>query len=67
MELIEHPPILRVPHIPDQVLYMWIVMAVLVVVSIVATRRLHLVPHGTQNLTTAGAICPSSPPWVSSS
>jgi len=50
MELIEHPPILRVPHIPDQVLYMWIVMAVLVVVSIVATRRLHLVPHGTQNM-----------------
>src|SRR6266516_4397611 len=50
MELIEHPPILRVPHIPDQVLYMWIVMAVLVVVSIGATRRLHLVPHGTQNL-----------------
>ena len=83
MELIEHPPILRVPYIPDQVLYMWIVMAVLVVVSIVATRRLHLVPHGTQNMrsssssssrswtrrsgTTAGAICPSSPPWVSSS
>ena len=50
MELIEHPPILRVPHIPDQVLYMWIVMAVLVVVSIVATRRLQLVPHGTQNM-----------------
>src|SRR6266704_256979 len=50
MELIEHPPILRVPHIPDQVLYMWIVMAVLVGVSIVATRRLHLVPHGTQNM-----------------
>src|SRR5713101_8545770 len=50
MELIEHPPILRVPHIPDQVLYMWIVMAVLVVVAIVATRRLQLVPHGTQNM-----------------
>src|SRR2546422_11428134 len=29
---------------------MWIVMAVLVVVSIVATRGLHLVPHGTQNM-----------------
>src|SRR5229473_2503098 len=50
MELIEHPPILRVPHIPDQVLYMWIVMAVLVVVAIVSTRRLQLVPHGTQNM-----------------
>src|SRR5438309_6614542 len=50
MELIVHPPILRVPHIPDQVLYMWIVMAVLVVVSIMATRRLQLVPRGTQNM-----------------
>src|SRR2546426_1121146 len=50
MELIEHPPILRVPHIPDQVLYMWIVMAVLVGVSIVATRRLPLVPPGTPNM-----------------
>ena len=50
MELIEHPPIFRVPHIPDQVLYMWVVMAVLVVVAVVATRRLQLVPSGTQNV-----------------
>jgi F-type H+-transporting ATPase subunit a len=50
MELIEHPPILRIPHIPDQVLYMWIVMALLVVVAVVATRRLQLVPSGTQNV-----------------
>jgi F-type H+-transporting ATPase subunit a len=50
MELIEHPPILRIPSIPDQVLYMWIVMGILVVVAVVATRRLQMVPRGSQNL-----------------
>lgn len=49
MELIEHPPILRVPSIPDQVLYMWIVMGILLVVAVVATRRLQMVPRGSQN------------------
>ena len=39
MELIEHPPILHIPAIPDHILYTWIVMAILVVVSFVATRR----------------------------
>jgi len=49
MEIIEHPPILHIPFIPDHVLYTWIVMAVLVVVAVVATRRLEMVPRGTQN------------------
>ena len=49
MELIEHPPILRIPSIPDQVLYMWVVMGVLLVVAVVATRRLQMVPRGSQN------------------
>ncbi len=49
MELIEHPPIFRIPSIPDQVLYMWIVMGVLLAVAVVATRRLQMVPRGSQN------------------
>jgi len=49
MELIEHPPIFRIPSIPDQVLYMWIVMGILLVVAVVATRRLQMVPRGSQN------------------
>ncbi|MBI1727874.1 MAG: F0F1 ATP synthase subunit A [Candidatus Rokubacteria bacterium] len=49
MELIEHPPIFRFPSIPDQVLYMWIVMGILLVVAVVATRRLQMVPRGSQN------------------
>ena len=49
MELIEHPTIFRVPSIPDQVLYMWIVMGILLVVAVVATRRLQMVPRGSQN------------------
>ena len=49
MELIEHPPILHIPAIPDHILYTWIVMAILVVVSFVATRRVSLVPTGSQN------------------
>jgi F-type H+-transporting ATPase subunit a len=49
MELIEHPPVFRIPGIPDQVLYMWIVMGILLVVAVVATRRLQLVPRGSQN------------------
>src|SRR4029434_2097930 len=49
MEMIEHPPILHVAAIPDHILYTWIVMAILAVVAIVATRRLSLVPSGTKN------------------
>ena len=49
MELIEHPPILHHPTIPDHILYTWIVMAILVGVSLVAGRRVSLVPTGSQN------------------
>jgi F-type H+-transporting ATPase subunit a len=46
---IDHPPILRLPGIPDHVLYTWIVMVILAAVAFLATRRLGLVPQGTQN------------------
>jgi len=49
MGALEHPPILRLPGIPDHVAYTWLVMAVLIVVAFVASRRLELVPRGAQN------------------
>ncbi len=49
MEAIEHPPILVLPGIPDYVLYTWLAMVVLVVVSFLATRSLQLAPRGVQN------------------
>ena len=50
MGAIEHPPIVTVPGVPDHVLYTWIVMAVLFVLSFAATRHLELVPRGVQNV-----------------
>jgi len=49
MDIIEHPPILRLPGIPDHITYTWIAMLFLIVVSLIATRRLALVPTGVQN------------------
>jgi F-type H+-transporting ATPase subunit a len=49
MGAIEHPPIFTIPGVPDHVLYAWVAMAILIAVSIVATRRLSLVPRGAQN------------------
>ena len=49
MDVIEHPPIFRLPGIPDHVTYTWAVMLILAVVAFVASRRLALVPRGTQN------------------
>src|SRR5438477_5410033 len=51
MEAIEHPPIVSLAHwgIPDHVFYAWIVMAALIGVAFMATRRLELVPRGAQN------------------
>jgi F-type H+-transporting ATPase subunit a len=49
MEIIEHPPILRLPGVPDHVLYTWVAMGLLVLLGIAATRRLALVPRGAQN------------------
>jgi F-type H+-transporting ATPase subunit a len=49
MEAIEHPPIFRLPGVPDHVLYTWVVMLVLIGVAWAATRRVSLVPRGAQN------------------
>jgi len=46
---IEHPPLLRLPGIPDHVTYTWLVMIILAVVAFAASRRLSLVPRGVQN------------------
>jgi F-type H+-transporting ATPase subunit a len=50
MGAIEHPPIFRLPGVPDHVTYTWLVMIVLTVVAFIASRRLALVPRGLQNL-----------------
>jgi len=50
MGAIEHPPIFAIPGLPDHVVYTWIVMALLVVLSFAATRHLALVPRGIQNV-----------------
>jgi len=51
MGAIEHPPIVSLTPwgIPDHVFYMWVVMGILVLVSVAATRSLQMVPRGTQN------------------
>ncbi len=49
MEAIEHPPLFTIPGVPDHLTYTWVVMAILAVVSILASRRLQLVPVGLQN------------------
>ena len=49
MGAIEHPPIVRLPGIPDHVAYTWLVMVILVVLAFAASRNLALVPRGLQN------------------
>ena len=49
MGAIEHAPILRLPGVPDHVLYTWVVMIVLIGVAFAASRRVALVPRGAQN------------------
>jgi F-type H+-transporting ATPase subunit a len=49
VEAIEHPPIFRLPGIPDHVTYTWLVMIILATVAFVASRNLQLVPRGAQN------------------
>ena len=52
MEAIEHPPIFRLPGVPDHVTYTWIVMLILIGLAWFATRRASLTtperktPHG---------------------
>jgi F-type H+-transporting ATPase subunit a len=47
---IEHPPILRLPGLPDHVTYTYLVMIVLATVAFIASRRVDLVPRGLQNV-----------------
>src|SRR6058998_1464227 len=49
MEAIEHPPIFRLPGIPDHVTYTWLVMVILAALTFVESRNLQLVPRGLQN------------------
>ena len=49
MDVIEHPPIFRLPGIPDHVTYTWLVMIILAGVAFVASRNVALVPRGVQN------------------
>lgn len=50
MHIIDHPPILRLPGIPDHVTYTWVAMLILVALAFVASRRLQTVPRGAQNV-----------------
>jgi len=49
VEAIEHPPIFRLPGIPDHVTYTWVVMVILAGVAFAASRNVQLVPRGLQN------------------
>ncbi len=50
MSAIEHPPIFRLPGIPDHVTYTWLAMLILTAVAFIASRNLQLVPRGAQNV-----------------
>lgn len=50
MSAIEHPPIFRLPGIPDHVTYTWLAMLILTAVAFFASRNLQLVPRGAQNV-----------------
>jgi F-type H+-transporting ATPase subunit a len=56
VEVIEHPPIFRLPffftdgYVPDHVTYTWLVMIILTVVAFAASRNVALVPRGAQNV-----------------
>jgi F-type H+-transporting ATPase subunit a len=47
--VIEHPPIFRLPGIPDHVTYTWLAMILLAALAFVASRNVALVPRGLQN------------------
>src|SRR2546430_497015 len=58
MEAIEHPPIFRLPGIPDHVTYTWLVMVILAALTFVASRNMQLVPRGLQNVFEVGVGVP---------
>jgi F-type H+-transporting ATPase subunit a len=49
VNVIEHPPIVHLPGIPDHVTYTWLVMVILAGLAFVASRNVALVPRGVQN------------------
>ena len=49
MEIIEHPPIFRLPGMADHVTYTWLVMLILAGLAFMASRKVALVPRGFQN------------------
>ena len=49
MDVIEHPPIFRLPGIPDHVTYTWLAMIILAGLAFAASRNVALVPRGLQN------------------
>jgi F-type H+-transporting ATPase subunit a len=49
VEVIEHPPVFRIPGWPDHVTYTWVAMVILVVAAYLAGRHAALVPRGAQN------------------
>jgi len=49
VDAIEHPPIFRLPGIPDHVTYTWLVMVILAAVAFAGSRNVQLVPRGLQN------------------
>jgi F-type H+-transporting ATPase subunit a len=49
VDVIEHPPIFRLPGIPDHVTYTWLVMIILAGLAFAASRNVALVPRGLQN------------------
>lgn len=50
MNVIEHPPIVQLPGIPDHVTYTWLVMILLAGLAFAASRNVALVPRGLQNV-----------------
>jgi F-type H+-transporting ATPase subunit a len=49
VSVIEHPPLVHLPGIPDQVTYTWLVMILLAGLAFLASRRVAMVPRGLQN------------------
>jgi len=54
VDILEHPPIFRLPGIPDHVTYTWIAMIIIAATAFAASRHLALVPRGAQNLFEVG-------------
>ncbi len=49
MGSLEHPPIFVIPGVPDHLTYTWVAMVLLGLLTLIASRRLEMVPRGVQN------------------